>query len=53
MYIHVYVVMINVCENIINYVNLLRGIAGGEENGRRGYLLTFSIAYIRVSPLLQ
>ncbi|XP_065190738.1 alkyldihydroxyacetonephosphate synthase, peroxisomal-like [Sycon ciliatum] len=24
-----------------------RGMAGGEENGRRGYLLTFLIAYIR------
>lgn len=26
-----------------------RGIAGGAENGERGYLLTFVIAYIRVS----
>ena len=25
------------------------GLAGGEENGRRGYQMTFTIAYIRVS----
>jgi alkyldihydroxyacetonephosphate synthase len=25
------------------------GIPGGEENGKRGYMLTFVIAYIRVS----
>ena len=26
-----------------------RGIPGGEENGKKGYMLTFVIAYIRVS----
>ena len=26
-----------------------RGIPGGEENGRRGYAMTFVIAYVRVS----
>ena len=25
------------------------GLPGGEENGQRGYMLTFVIAYIRVS----
>ena len=34
-------------------VNFSRGIPGGEENGRRGYLLTFSIAYIRVCKSLS
>ena len=24
------------------------GLSGGEENGRRGYMMTFVIAYIRV-----
>ena len=28
---------------------LFSGLHGGEENGRRGYQMTFSIAYIRVS----
>ena len=27
----------------------VRGIPGGEENGVRGYMLTYVIAYIRVS----
>ena len=30
-------------------VSSLRGLAGGEENGRHGYQMTFAIAYIRVS----
>ena len=30
------------------FVSLHSGLAGGEENGRRGYQLTFAIAYIRV-----
>ena len=25
------------------------GLSGGEENGRRGYRMTFAIAYVRVS----
>ena len=29
-----------------------RGIPGGEENGQRGYMLTYVIAYLRVSPFL-
>ena len=37
------------CFTNVNFLYLLRGISGGEENGRRGYLLTFSIAYVRVS----
>ena len=28
---------------------MCRGIPGGEENGKKGYMLTFVIAYIRVS----
>ena len=28
---------------------LISGLAGGEDNGRRGYMMTFAIAYIRVS----
>ena len=32
----------------INFVSRHSGLAGGEENGRRGYQLTFAIAYIRV-----
>ena len=27
---------------------MYRGIPGGEENGKKGYMLTFVIAYIRV-----
>ena len=27
---------------------MCRGIPGGEENGKKGYMLTFVIAYIRV-----
>ena len=36
---------------VIIYIDstFLRGLAGGEENGRRGYQMTFAIAYIRVS----
>jgi len=30
-----------------------QGIPGGEENGKKGYMLTFVIAYIRVSELVQ
>ena len=31
---------------VLNYLNLI-GMRAGAENGRRGYFLTFSIAYIR------
>ena len=31
----------------------LSGIPGGEENGRRGYAMTFVIAYIRVSGWVE
>ena len=31
------------------FTPLCSGIPGGEENGERGYLLTFVIAYVRVS----
>lgn len=27
------------------------GLSGGEENGRRGYMMTFVIAYIRVKGM--
>ena len=33
---------------IIMFVYANRGIPGGEENGERGYMLTFAIAYLRV-----
>ena len=30
-----------------------RGIPGGEENGKKGYVLTFVVAYIRVCVCLS
>ena len=35
--------------NSITIIIFNRGIPGGEENGKKGYMLTFVIAYIRVS----
>ena len=37
-------------KRIIELAESLGGMSAGEENGKRGYLLTFVIAYIRVSP---
>ena len=37
-------------KRIIELAESLGGLSAGEENGKRGYLLTFVIAYIRVSP---
>ena len=34
-------------KRIFQIASRFRGLSGGEENGRRGYLLTFLIAYIR------
>ena len=31
-----------------NFFYFASGLAGGEENGRRGYRMTFAIAYVRV-----
>lgn len=41
-------VFINCCLDIYdNFTIHCRGIPGGEDNGKRGYMLTFVIAYIR------
>ncbi len=31
----------------VNYFNFNRGLPAGEENGEKGYQLTFAIAYLR------
>lgn len=36
---------------IFGVAKMFGGISAGESNGERGYMLTFVIAYIRVSPL--
>ena len=39
-----------VCVYMFPYLVIImdRGIPGGEENGKKGYVLTFVVAYIRV-----
>lgn len=46
-----YIILRTIATNVYYLIFLVsfRGIPGGEENGRRGYLLTFAIAYMRVS----
>ena len=39
---------VNVDNNFFYYTCISSGLLGGEENGRRGYQMTFSVAYIRV-----
>lgn len=47
---YIYIVLIVTCIYLVCFCNAYyRGILGGEENGRRGYLLTFVIAYARVN----
>ncbi len=40
-------------KKIIELAESLGGLSAGEENGKRGYLLTFVIAYIRVCTQKQ
>jgi len=42
------VVVLVVIVVVVVVVTVHRGMPGGEENGQRGYMLTFVIAYLRV-----
>ena len=37
----------NAHKQVLEIAKKFNGMAGGEENGKRGYLLTFLIAYVR------
>ena len=36
-------------KSLMSFVCVCSGLQGGSENGRYGYMMTFSIAYLRVS----